>query len=105
MAEDGELESQRFHARPLSKRCQHPDWFILQEPPAPSPYGAMATGDGGGIEPPGSDPAARKAGYSKATVSPAHPLATEPGAPVRFTFRERRAGAGEPPGTRRPERP
>jgi hypothetical protein len=29
-AEDGEIESQRFHARPLSKRCQHPDWFILQ---------------------------------------------------------------------------
>lgn len=30
MAEDGELESQRFHARPPSKRCQHPGWFILQ---------------------------------------------------------------------------
>ena len=30
----------------------------------------------------------RKAGYSKATVSPAHPLATEPGSPVRFTFRD-----------------
>jgi hypothetical protein len=60
MAEDGELESQRFHARPPSKRCQHPGWFILQE---------------------------RKAQHSKLTVLPAHRLAGEPGAPVRFTFR------------------
>jgi hypothetical protein len=29
----------------------------------------------------------RKASDSNATVSPAHPLATEPGAPGRFTFR------------------
>lgn len=60
MAEDGELESQRFHARPPSKRCQHPGWFILQE---------------------------QKAGDSNATELPAHRLAGEPGTPVRFTFR------------------
>jgi hypothetical protein len=47
----------------------------------------MATEGGGGLEPPESA-AERKAGYSKATRSPpAHPLATEPGTPVRFTFR------------------
>jgi hypothetical protein len=68
---------------PVSGRGQPPGWFIL---PAPPPSGAMATEGGGGIEPPGSA-VERKAGYSKATVSPAHPLATEPGTPVRFTFR------------------
>ena len=52
MAEDGELESLRFHARPPSKRCQHPDWFILQ---------------------------GQKAGDSNATELPAHRLAGEPG--------------------------
>jgi hypothetical protein len=44
---------------PVSVRGQPPGWFILH---------------------------ARKAGYSKATVLPARPLATEPGAPVRFAF-------------------
>lgn len=46
-------------AHPLSTRSRPPGRFILQ---------------------------ARKAGDLNARVSPPHPLATEPGAPVRFTF-------------------
>jgi hypothetical protein len=54
MAEDGAHDAQRLSgAHTASNRSRRPGRFILQ---------------------------ARKAGYSKATVLPAHPLATEPGA-------------------------
>lgn len=61
-------------AHPLSKRSRPPGRFILQ---------------------------ARKAGDLNARVSPPHPLATEPGAPVRFTFHSYRTADSnrEPPGS------
>jgi hypothetical protein len=69
MAEDGEIESQRLRAHPVSGRGQPPGWFILQE---------------------------QKATDSNGTVSPAHPLATEPSAPVWFTFHGYRPGDSNP---------
>jgi hypothetical protein len=58
------------------------------KPPSTAPVWCHGhEGGGGGIELPGSDPAERKTADSNGTVSPAHPLATEPGTPVRFTFR------------------
>ena len=59
MAEDGELESQRF-SRPAAFQAVPAPWLV--------------------------HPPERKAEQSKPTVLPAHPLAGEPGAPVRFTF-------------------
>jgi hypothetical protein len=60
MAEDGGHDPQGLHPHPLSRRGSPPGDFISH---------------------------ARKAGDLNATVLPAHRLAGEPGAPVRFTFR------------------
>jgi hypothetical protein len=59
MAEDGAVEAHGSRRRPVSGRGQ-PAWLV--HPP-------------------------RKASDSNAKVSPPHPLATEPSAPVWFTFR------------------
>ena len=70
IAEDGEIESHGLSIRhPVSSRGQPPGWFILHE---------------------------RKAEHSKLTVLPAHRLAGEPGAPIRFTFHEYRPGDSNP---------
>jgi hypothetical protein len=61
MAEDGEIESHGVTRRQVSGRGQPPGWFILHE---------------------------QKATDSNGTVLPAHPLATEPSAPVWFAFHE-----------------
>jgi hypothetical protein len=74
-AEDGDPDPQRVSAQPVSGRCRVPARFIL--------HGGRRT--------------TRKPQF------PAHPLATEPGAPVRFTFRGYRPGDSNPDHPR-PER-
>ena len=74
VAEGGDPDSQRL-AAPIAFQAEPaPGRFILQ---------------------------ARKAGDLNARVSPPHPLATEPGAPVRFTFHSYRTADSnsEPPGS------
>jgi hypothetical protein len=99
--ERGGPDPHRCHGHPLSGRCPPPGGFSFH---VDSPARYEEAGHGRGRRnrisrccPPPSfrpGPAAwlvhppRKAGYSKATVSPAHPPATEPSAPVWFTFHE-----------------
>ena len=101
-AEDGGPEPLRSPAPPTSNRGPPPWRFHLPRPPVPA-SGRLRRMEiptpSAWRRPPVNNPLskrsrppgrfilqARKAGDLNARVSPPHPLATEPGAPVRFTF-------------------